>query len=77
MGATVERTNQIWEFDSTIADVAFAAPSGEMRLRRCALVGIVDVWSRHVMYQLAAVNSSAAVAYEHFKLKRSLSAEPA
>ena len=34
---------------------------GEMRLRRYALVGVVDVWSRRVMYQLAPVSSSAAI----------------
>ena len=57
----IERINQIWELDSTIADVVLAAPSGEMRLRRYALVGVIDVWSRRVMYQLAPVSSSAAI----------------
>ena len=61
MDEGVERINQIWEIDSTIADVALAAPSGEMRLRRYALVGVIDVWSRRVMYQLAPVSSSAAI----------------
>ena len=32
-----------------------------MRLRRYALVGVIDVWSRRVMYQLAPVSSSAAI----------------
>ena len=58
----VVRPNQIWELDSTIADVALAAPSGEMRLRRYALVGVIDVWSRRLMYQLAPTSSSAAIA---------------
>ena len=62
MDEGVERINQIWEIDSTIADVALAAPSGEMRLRRYALVGVIDVWSRRVMYQLAPVSSAAAIA---------------
>ena len=57
----VEKINQIWELDSTIADVALRSPSGEMRLRRYALVGVIDVWSRRVMYQLAPVSSSAAI----------------
>ena len=61
MDAGVARINQIWELDSTIADVALAAPQGEMRLRRYALVGVIDVWSRRVMYQLAPVSSSAAI----------------
>ncbi len=61
MDAGVECLNQIWELDSTIADVALASPSGEMRLRRYALVGVIDVWSRRVMYQLAPVSSSAAI----------------
>ena len=62
LDAGVNRLNQIWEIDSTIADVALAAPQGEMRLRRYALVGVVDVWSRRVMYQLAPVSSAAAIA---------------
>ena len=41
--------------------MVLAAPSGEMRLRRYALVGVIDVWSRRVMYQLAPVSSSAAI----------------
>ncbi|MXW63318.1 MAG: transposase [Bacteroidetes bacterium SB0662_bin_6] len=61
MDEGVTRINQIWELDSTIADVALRAPSGEMRLRRYALVGVIDVWSRRVMYQLAPVSSSAAI----------------
>ncbi len=61
MDEGVERINQIWELDSTIADVVLAAPSGEMHLRRYALVGVIDVWSRRVMYQLAPVSSSAAI----------------
>ena len=62
LDAGVNRLNQIWEIDSTIADVALAAPQGEMHLRRYALVGVVDVWSRRVMYQLAPVSSAAAIA---------------
>ena len=61
MDEGVERINQIWELDSTITDVVLAAPSGEMHLRRYALVGVIDVWSRRVMYQLAPVSSSAAI----------------
>ena len=61
LDADVIEINQVWELDSTIADVALAAPSGETRLRRYALVGVIDVWSRRVMYQLAPTSSSSAI----------------
>lgn len=61
LDAGVVRPNQIWELDSTIADVALAVPSGEARPRRYALVGVIDVWSRRVMYQLASTSSSNAI----------------
>jgi putative transposase len=50
----IVRLNQRWEFDSTPADL-------QLEDGRYSLVGIIDVWSRRAILQVAKTSSSAAV----------------
>ena len=47
--------NQVWEMDSTIADVIFADG------RRYALIGVIDVYSRRAMLQVTEHSNSPAI----------------
>jgi hypothetical protein len=55
----IERPNQVWELDSTIATVQVQTPEGA---RRYALLQGVDVYTRRVMFLLAETSNSAAIA---------------
>lgn len=51
----IERLNQLWEFDSTPADVMLADG-------RYAIIGVIDVLSRRLMLQVSPTSRSSAVA---------------
>ena len=54
--AGAERPNQLWELDSTLADIMFSDG------RRRALVAGVDVWSRRARFLVAETSRSTAIA---------------
>ena len=56
----VHRVNQIWELDSTIADVDLQTPDGSTR--RFALVGAVDVYTRRLRFLVTDASRSTAIA---------------
>ncbi len=59
----VTRLNQIWELDSTLADIALLErlPDGSTAVKRYSLAGVVDVCSRRAMYLVCRTSSSAAI----------------
>ena len=56
--AGVKRLNDTWELDSTITDIALRTPDG---VKRYAIVGVLDVWSRRAKFQLAETSSATAI----------------
>ena len=63
--ADVVRLNQVWELDSTLADVELAdvdPVTGEARPKRFALVACVDVFSRRARVLVTRTSRSVAVA---------------
>lgn len=49
------RLNQVWEYDSTIADVMLADG------KRHAIIGIIDVWSRRVKFLVSRTSKTSAI----------------
>lgn len=60
MDADVSHINQLWEMDSTIADVMLM--DGDGTVRRHALVQIIDVRTRRMLLHVARTSSSRAIA---------------
>jgi hypothetical protein len=60
MDEGIDRPNQIWELDSTIADVTLE--DGEDGTRRYALVGAIDVYTRRVRYVVTDESRAQAIA---------------
>lgn len=55
----VTRPNQIWELDSTIADISLELEDGSVR--RYALVGVIDVYTRRLRYLVTDASRSSAI----------------
>ena len=55
LSASVERINQLWEFDSTPADVMLTDG-------RYSIVGVIDVFTRRVKVVLKSTSNSEAIA---------------
>ncbi|WP_119167080.1 Mu transposase C-terminal domain-containing protein [Algihabitans albus] len=53
--AGISRVNQLWELDSTPTDVVLADG------RRHAVLGVIDVYSRRMLFQVARTSTAAAV----------------
>lgn len=53
--AHIERLNQVWEYDSTVADVMLADG------KRHAIIGIIDVWSRRVKFLVSRTSKTSAI----------------
>lgn len=51
----VHRLNQLWEYDSTVADVMLADG------KRHAIVAIIDVWSRRVKFHVSRTSKTSAI----------------
>jgi len=51
----IVRLNQLWEYDSTVADVILADG------KRHAIIAIIDVWSRRVRFLVSRTSKTAAI----------------
>ncbi|MGD1908205.1 MAG: DDE-type integrase/transposase/recombinase [Leptolyngbyaceae cyanobacterium] len=61
----VDRVNQLWELDSTPADIALAEgidSDGAPVMRRYHIIGCIDVFSRRGMLLVTKVSKAAAIA---------------
>lgn len=53
--AGVHRLNQLWEYDSTVADVMLSDG------KRHAIIAIIDVWSRRVKFHVSRTSRTSAI----------------
>ena len=62
--ASIVRLNQLWELDSTPADVMCIGPkgSGDGKARRHAIVAVVDIWSRRAKVLVVPTSRATAIA---------------
>jgi hypothetical protein len=61
--AHLNRPNQLWELDSSPTDImlSYREPSGEIKVKRFALVGCIDVFSRRAKFLVVPTSKGDAI----------------